>query len=55
MILRVAPGAPDDSYLVHKIEGTAAQGQQMPPNGAAPLSQAEIGAIRQWITDGAAR
>ncbi len=55
MILRVAPGAPDDSYLVQKIEGTAAQGQQMPPGGAAPLSQAEIDAIRQWITDGAAR
>ena len=55
MILRVAPGAPDDSYLVHKIEGTAAQGQQMPPGGAAPLSQSEITAIRQWITDGAAR
>jgi len=55
MIFRVAPGAPNDSYLVQKIEGTAAQGQQMPAGGAAPLSQAEIDAIRQWITDGAAR
>jgi uncharacterized protein involved in high-affinity Fe2+ transport len=55
MIFRVAPGDPDNSYLVQKIEGTAAQGQQMPPGGAAPLSQAEIDAIRQWITDGASR
>jgi uncharacterized protein involved in high-affinity Fe2+ transport len=55
MIFRVAPGDPDNSYLVQKIEGTAAQGQQMPPGGAAPLSQAEIDAIRQWISDGASR
>ncbi len=55
MILRVAPGDPDNSYLVQKIEGTAAQGQQMPPGGAAPLSQAEIDAIRQWIMNGAVR
>jgi hypothetical protein len=55
MILRVAPGAPEDSYLVQKIEGTAAQGQQMPPGGAAPLSQPEIDAIRLWITNGAVR
>jgi uncharacterized protein involved in high-affinity Fe2+ transport len=55
MILRVAPGAPDNSYLVQKIEGTAARGQQMPPGGAAPLSQPEIDAIRLWITNGAVR
>jgi hypothetical protein len=54
-ILRVAPGDPDNSYLVQKIEGTAAQGQQMPPGNAPPLSQAEIDAIRQWIGEGAAR
>ena len=47
---RVEPGQPDNSYLVHKIDGTAAS--QMPPSGALP--QAEIDAIRQWITDGAA-
>jgi hypothetical protein len=44
---RVEPGQPDNSYLVHKIDGTAAS--QMPPSG--PLSQAEIDAIRQWILD----
>ena len=52
--LLVAPTVPDDSYLVHKIEGTQAAGQRMPP-GRAPLSQAEIDAIRLWIMNGAAR
>jgi hypothetical protein len=52
--LLVAPTLPDESYLVHKIEGTQAAGQRM-PLGAAPLSQAEIAAIRQWITTGADR
>ena len=52
--LLVAPTLPDDSYLVHKIEGNQAAGQRM-PLGAAPLSQPEIDAIRQWITDGANR
>lgn len=52
--LLVAPTLPDDSYLVHKIEGTQAAGQRM-PLGRAPLSQPEIDAIRLWITNGAAR
>jgi hypothetical protein len=49
---RVEPGNPDDSYLVQKIEGTAAVGGRMPLGGAA-LPQETIAAIRQWITDGA--
>jgi len=53
--LLVAPNLPDDSYLVHKIEGTQAQGQQMPPGAAPPLDPTEIAAIRQWILDGALR
>ncbi len=48
---RVEPGDPDNSYLVQKLEGTASGGQQMPPG--APLPQAEIDVIRQWISDGA--
>ena len=51
-LLRVEPGNPDDSYLVQKIEGTAAVGGRMPLGGQ-PLSQETIAAIRQWITDGA--
>jgi hypothetical protein len=52
--LLVAPTLPGDSYLVHKIEGNQAAGQRM-PLAAAPLSQPEIDAIRQWIADGANR
>jgi hypothetical protein len=51
---RVEAGDPDNSYLVHKIEGTASTGGQMPLGGP-PLDQAVIGDIRQWIADGAAR
>ncbi len=50
---RVAPGAPDGSYMVHKIEGVPGiTGGQM-PLGETPLPQATIDAIRQWITNGA--
>jgi hypothetical protein len=51
---RVTPGDPDNSYLVHKIEGTAAapNDTRMPLFGA-PLDQNTIDAIRQWISDGA--
>jgi hypothetical protein len=52
-LLRVNPGDPTDSYMVHKIEGLAGiDGGQM-PLGEAPLPQATIDAIRQWIADGA--
>ena len=51
-LLRVAPNDPDNSYLIQKLEGTAAVGAQMPLNGQ-PLPQATIDVIRQWITDGA--
>jgi hypothetical protein len=50
---RVEPGNPDSSYLVQKIEGTAAVGVRMPATGVA-LDAASIAAIRQWITIGAA-
>jgi hypothetical protein len=51
--LRVNPGNPDASYLALKIEGAAAiEGAQM-PLGEAPLPQATIDAIRQWIANGA--
>src|ERR1700733_10803204 len=52
-LLRVKPGDPDDSYMVHKIEGLSGiTGGQM-PLGETPLPQATIDAIRQWITNGA--
>ena len=49
---RVEPGDPDNSYLVQKIEGTAAVGGRM-PLGRAPLTAAQIALIRQWISEGA--
>lgn len=50
--LRVAPGAPDNSYLIQKLEGSASVGARMPLN-APPIEQAFIDVIRQWIADGA--
>jgi hypothetical protein len=49
---RVAPGDPDASYLVQKVEGTAAVGGRMPLGGP-PLPQESIDLIRQWIAAGA--
>jgi hypothetical protein len=48
---RVAPFAPEESYLITKLEGRQAEGQRMPP--ALPLSSSEIQLMRNWITKGA--
>ncbi len=47
----VNPGNPDISYLVNKLEATAAVGTVMPPSGG--IAQVDIDMVRQWITDGA--
>jgi hypothetical protein len=56
-LMRVAPGAPDKSYLLNKLLGTQAQaggkGAQMPFN-APPLSQTQIELLQKWISAGAA-
>ena len=50
---RVKPGDPDNSYLIHKVEGTAGiTGAQMPFGGPF-LDVATIATIRSWITSGA--
>ncbi len=55
-LLRIKPGAPDESYLVHKIQGTQAGagggGLRMPADGE-PLAAAEIAMIRAWVAAGA--
>lgn len=51
---RVKPNDPDNSYLIQKLMGTAAVGQQM-PYGGPPLPAETIAVIRQWIIDGARR
>ena len=52
-LFRVAPGDPDNSYLVWKIEGRPEISGDRMPRGRAPLPQEQIDVIRQWITDGA--
>lgn len=53
---RVKPGDPDNSYLVHKVEGTQStvggSGSRMPKDGLT-LSDEKIQAIRDWIEAGA--
>ncbi len=51
-IMRVAAGDPSNSYIIQKLEGTAAIGGRMPLNRPA-LPATSITTIRQWITDGA--
>lgn len=48
---RVNAGSPDQSYLIQKLEGTAATGTVMPPSGG--IEQADIDVVRQWISAGA--
>jgi hypothetical protein len=51
-VLRVAPGNPDASYVIQKLEGHAAVGARMPLGGPY-LDSATINVIRQWIAAGA--
>jgi uncharacterized protein (TIGR03118 family) len=52
-LMRVKPNDPDNSYLIHKVEGAAGiSGAQM-PFGGPPLSQDTIDQIRSWIASGA--
>lgn len=53
-ILRVAPNNANNSYLIQKLEGTAASGSQMPRGGPA-LSQETIDVVREWINNGASQ
>jgi len=54
--IRVIPGDPDNSYLVHKIEGAAdIVGRRMPFNGPPYLTDGQIKIIRRWIQIGAPR
>lgn len=54
-LFRVAPGNPDVSYLIRKLEGGPdIVGSQMPLN-LSPLRQNTINSIRVWIAQGAPR
>ena len=49
---RVSPGDPNNSYIIHKLEGTQTVGQRMPLGGPF-LDQAAINDVRAWIQAGA--
>jgi hypothetical protein len=51
---RVAPGDPDNSYIVHKLEGQAGiVGQRMPRTAGPFLTEGQMLVIRRWIALGA--
>jgi hypothetical protein len=53
-VVRVAPGDPDNSYLIHKLEKRAGMvGLQMPLNGPPYLTAGQIRIIERWIETGA--
>jgi uncharacterized protein (TIGR03118 family) len=50
---RVLPGQPNDSYIIHKLEGTDLGATNRMPLGGPFLDQATIDTVRTWITQGA--
>ncbi|MCU1349087.1 MAG: domain containing protein [Acidobacteria bacterium] len=64
-MMRIAAGAPDDSWLVHKIQGTqgTVPGPFVPPGpgvrmpqgcvGAGCVSAGDVTIVRTWVTNGA--
>ena len=55
-LARVAPGNPGQSYLINKLRGTAGSVGGLStrmPLGQAPLTEAEIAEIEDWIARGA--
>lgn len=52
--VRVIPGDPENSYLIHKLEGrTGIVGQRMPRTTGPFLTEGQIRVIRRWIELGA--
>jgi hypothetical protein len=51
---RVAAGDPENSYLVHKLEGRAdIVGQRMPRTAGPFLTEGQLMVMRRWIALGA--
>ena len=48
---RIEPGEPENSWLMHKVEGTANVGARM-PNGLPPLTDELTEKLRDWIASG---
>lgn len=52
--IRVVPGDPEKSYLIHKLEGRSGiVGLRMPRSGPPYLTEGQIRVIRRWIENGA--
>ena len=52
--IRVVPGDPNASYLIHKLEGRSDIAGSRMPLGGPFVPQADIDVIRTWIAQGAA-
>jgi len=51
----VIPGDPENSYIIHKLEGRSdIVGVRMPIGGPPYLTEGQILVIRRWIQEGAA-
>ncbi len=54
--IRIVPGDPENSYLIHKLEGRSdIAGLRMPRNGPPYLTDGQILIIKRWIQLGARR
>lgn len=54
--MRVIPGDPENSYIVHKVEGRAdIVGRRMPFTGPPFLSDGQVIILKRWIAIGAPR
>ena len=52
--VRVIPGDPENSYLIHKLEGRSTiAGARMPRTTGPFLTQGQIAVIKRWIAIGA--
>ena len=52
--IRVIPGDPENSYIIHKLEGRAGiAGLRMPRSGPPYLTDGQIRVIKRWIELGA--
>jgi hypothetical protein len=51
--VRVVPGDPNGSYLIHKLEGRSDIVGSRMPDGGPFLVQTDIDVIRTWIVQGA--
>lgn len=52
--IRVIPGDPENSYLIHKLEGRSTiAGLRMPRSGPPYLTEGQIRVIKRWIELGA--